>query len=438
MLSSIDTNNDLIEYSKTTDFKNDYEQYKNEITKEYNKLSAKPLPSLFHPIILPDHIHSALKNQSEQMEKILDKILKLYLNETEIQDFFDFNETLRDWINIDPGYEPSIPFSRYDGFWDGETYRFCEFNTDGTSGMDEINIMDEIYLKTKIGQNLKNKYDIRSFKMRDATLQTLLKYYKMFGRTDTPNIAIVDFTESATGGEFESLKNYIIKSGYNCEICDIRKLKFNKGELWHNNYKIDLIYRRAVTDEMLKFKDQINDFIEAYKEHAVCVVGPICSQIIHSKKIFTFLSSKISEKYFTNEEILFIKDHLPYTKRLINEPVIIEELINDKDKFFIKPHNSYGCKGVISGPESSLKDWKRDINEILDSENDSYLIQKKIEIPKITLISNPEGDLETYKINLGPYVFAGELIGFYGRVSKHDIITTHNEGLILPLFYLPK
>ena len=128
MLSTVDIDNDIIEYSKTADFAIDYKKYNDEITEKYNKLSAKPLPSLFHPIILPKATLFELKKQSEQMERILVKILKLYLKETEIQDFFDFNETLKDWINIDPGYEPSIPFSRYDGFWDGETYRFCEFN----------------------------------------------------------------------------------------------------------------------------------------------------------------------------------------------------------------------------------------------------------------------------------------------------------------------
>jgi hypothetical protein len=438
MLSSIDTDNDLIKYSKTANFKKDYKQYNNDITEVYSKLSAKALPSLFHPIVLTSKTLFQLREQSEGMEKILDKLLKLYLKETEIQDFFDFDKTLKNWISIDPGYEPSIAFSRYDGFWNGETYCFCEFNTDGTSGVDEINIMDEIYLQTKIGQKLKDKYNIRNFDMRNATLQTLLKYYKMFGKNDTPNIAIVDFTESATGGEFESLKNYIIKSGYNCEICDIRKLKYSNNKLWHNDYKIDLIYRRAVTDEMLNFKDEINDFIKAYKEHAVCVAGPLCSQIVHSKKIFTFFSNDISKKYFTDEEMSFIEKHLPYTKRLVNDPVLIKKLIDNKDEFFIKPHNSYGCKGVISGSESSPEQWEEDIKEILNTKNDSYLIQKKIEIPKITLISDPNGNLETYKINLGPYIFAGELIGFYGRVSKHDIITTHNEGLILPLFYLSK
>ena len=245
------------------------------------------LPSLFHPMIISKETLQALKQQSEQMGAILEKSVNLYLNDTEVQNFFNFPEPLHDWINIDPGYisegidisrdhiaelgsdnriksqrmdcpkhNLTIPISRYDGFWDGKLFQFCEFNTDGTSGMDEINTLDEAFLATDLGKEIQQKHNLKNFDLRKATLDILLKCYKEFGgKKEKPNIAIVDFMELATLPEFIALRSYFTKKGgYPTEICDIRKLELKKDGLYHNNFKIDLIYRRAVTDDMLPRK----------------------------------------------------------------------------------------------------------------------------------------------------------------------------------------
>ena len=422
-----------------------YEQYFRDIENSNTKLAGKSLPTVFHPVVITNKDFQFMKSKAEKMAEILLKTVDIYLNNQEVQDFFEFPATLQEWIEINPGYRFPFPISRYDAFYKDGEYKFCEFNTDGTSGMNEVNTLEEIYLGTETGQDLQKIFSLEMLELRKATLDAILKNYCEFLGKDNlegskkPNIAIVDFKESATISEFKVLREVFNKCGVPTEICDARELKYRKGSLWYNNYKIDLIYRRAVTDEMLQNRESITDLIAAYKDGAVCIVGPLRSQIIHSKLIFTFLSNPLAEKYFPNEEIDFIKTHIPRTRRLTSEADLIKEILHNKDYYVLKPHNAYGSKGVYSGSEFSNKEWAEKVESLVESgQHKNYLVQRKIQLPEKEFIIDPQGNKQNFKVSLAPYVFNGKLQGFYTRISEVDVITTNLGGKILPLFVSEK
>ena len=231
------------------------------------------------------------------------------------------------------------------------------------------------------------------------------------------------FWNLATLPEFKALKKYFTDKGYPTEICDIRHLKYKNGSLWHIDYKIDLIYRRAVTDDMFPRKDDIKDFLKAYKENAVCVVGPLCSHVAHTKIVLTFLSSPLAENLFTDDEIKFIRNHVPWTRLLTDNSAFISEIISNKDDYFLKPHNSNSGKGVHAGEEIDTVSFEKIINEILENKKQNYIVQKKIPIPTDYFISDDKGTLKEYKVNISSYVFNNKLSGFFTRVSSGSVIT---------------
>ena len=126
------------------------------------------------------------------------------------------------------------------------------------------------------------------------------------------------------------------------------------------------------------------------KEGGACVAGPLRSQIVHSKLSFLFLTSALAEKYFSKEENKFIRNHVSWTKRLIDAEHLIQGIIENKDEYFLKPHNSYATDGVICGADSSQEDWVRFIEGIFKLKNNLYLVQKKIDIPKHTFAVDGE------------------------------------------------
>ena len=181
-------------------------------------------------------------------------------------------------------------------------------------------------------------------------------------------------------------------------------------------------------------KDDIKTFIKAYKEQAVCVVGPLRSHVAHTKLLLTFLTSPIAEKYFSKDEINFINSHVPWTRSLTNDPALINKIISNKNNYFLKPHNSNSGKGVYAGEELDTVSFEKIIKHILDSKKHDYLVQEKIPIPADHFISDEQGTLGKYNINISAYVFDNKLFGFFTRVSLGTIINTDRGAFALPLF----
>ena len=94
----------------------------------------------------------------------------------------------------------------------------------------------------------------------------------------------------------------LYKKGYNAIIADPRDLKYRDGKLYFEDYRIDLVYRRIVTFELIEKAHEIPDFIEAYRNKAFCCVGSIRSQIMHNKVIFKILHDEDTLKILSDKE----------------------------------------------------------------------------------------------------------------------------------------
>ncbi|HBM15070.1 MAG TPA: hypothetical protein DD381_01770 [Lentisphaeria bacterium] len=416
-----------------------------ELLEKSNKRYGYLISSLYHPYIIPEDEFKELKSQAEKLALLLSRVAEIYIKEAAVAAFYKFSDELNEWISIDPGYSMSVPISRYDGFWDGRTYRFCEFNTDGTSGLNDIRILDDSFLSTPMGKEFSEKYNLMRFDLPKSILEVLIATYREFGGKGIPNIAITDYKEKSTSDEFLYLRDYFISQGYPTEICDIRNFTLQSDGLWHNNFKVDLIYRRAVTDDIISYAADSKVFLEAYRKRAVCVVGPLRSHVIHNKQTFPFLNSTIAEKYFSSEDLSFIRERIPWTRRLSDSQssdrqvsdssINLKEIIENKNDYFLKPHDSYAANGVVCGSDVTAEEWERSINSILQSDDAKrYLVQKKIEIPTRFFAVDNIPSFRKFNVKLDPYLFGTKFCGFYTRISTKNIIALNLQGMLLPCF----
>ncbi len=141
----------------------------------------------------------------------------------------------------------------YDG---GDDFKFIEVNTDGSSGMNEDNIFANIMLSSKPIEEMQKRYNITYFELINSWVEESLNIYSRFkNKVEKPNIAIVDFKESGITAEFQAFREaYRGGKGYNAEIVDPRDLKYIDGKLYYGNMRIDMIYRRIVTVELMEKK----------------------------------------------------------------------------------------------------------------------------------------------------------------------------------------
>ena len=99
--------------------------------------------SLYLPKIFTQKDKQNFKEICKTCISIFDKIVRAYRKDPAIRKIFRFDPALEKMILHEPGYQTPIPMMRVDIFYNEDTgdFKFCEFNTDGTSAMYELSLI---------------------------------------------------------------------------------------------------------------------------------------------------------------------------------------------------------------------------------------------------------------------------------------------------------
>lgn len=394
------------------------------------------VPFLLHPMFWSEEDISAFREIALMIAGITDKLTDLYLDNREIRELFGFPEALENLILREKGYASNAPIGRYDLFYNSpKDFWFCEINTDGSSAMNEDNELGGILKQSLALKNYEEHFNLKleSFELINSWVDKLLSYYEEWGGRKTPNVAICDFIESGTSAEFEVFKRAIENRGLSCVICDPRDTVFKNGKLFYKGERIDLLYRRIVTFELLEKIDEIPDFIKAYMNNAMCTVGEIRSQLIHHKKSFEVLEKLSLLNAFSKKERDFIGEHFPKTETLTDNKSLIQRVIEDKDKFVIKPYDKNASQGVFIGKDFKKADWELLVETYKGT---GYLAQNFIEPYErlLTVFEGEKAKRRSFKTVVGLFLYGGKFQGLFTRGSEKLLISGIKDSVTLPNF----
>lgn len=396
---------------------------------------GKPVPFLYMPKLYTQEDIKSFKKLTSTLMGILEKVIDRYTKDPGFREKFGFSKLLEELILVEHGYNAKVPMARIDIFYkeDG-SFKFCELNADGSSAMNEDRELARILSNSTSFKELEKKYDIISFELFDTWVKECVSIFREFDPSiPKPNVAIVDFNDKGSSNEFEVFKEAFKRNGYNTEIVDARDLKYIDGKLYFNDMKVDVVYRRLVTRDLMERSGEIPDFIQAAKEGKVCIIGPIKSQIIHNKIIFKVLHDTDTLEFLTEEERNFIKNHIPYTTKFQGDDFDFERLIIDKDKYILKPSDLYASRGVYAGRDFDDEEWEEKLKECYGKD---YLIQEYYTPGQSDLVEFDHGKLKISKFNniTGIYMYNEKLYGLYSRVGKNAIISGLHDCYTLPTF----
>lgn len=413
----------LEDYKKTAEkVKNSKAQYK-----------GQPIPFLYHPMFFTEKDIDNFRRIGNMMISIANKITNRYVKDKEFRKKFGFPKLMEELILVDNGYDINVPIGRFDIFYNSyDDFKFCELNTDGSSAMNEDNTLAEILLETEAMKDFSKKYSFSLFELFDSWVKESISIYNRFNPDNPkPNVAIVDFTESGTINEFKEFKKAYERNGYNCIIADPRDLTYRDGGLYFENYKIDLVYRRIVTFELIEKADEIPDFIEAYKNKAMCTVGSVRSQVVHNKIIFKILHDEDTLEFLNEEERKFIRDHVPYTGLFKGEQEVFNHVFRNKNKYIMKPYDLNASKGVFVGRDCTDEEWKEKLEKVW---NRDYIYQEFVEpCTREFVVYNDEGlSVEEFGTIIGLFMYNEKLAGLYTRIGKNNIISGIIDYYTLP------
>lgn len=413
--------------------------FQDRLNKSLFKFGRFTIPTFYKPHIISPKQERLLKRVNSSLMEIVNTATRLYFDQTSLRHYFQLGPEAQALIDIDPGYPRNVIFARFDAFLTGEALKVIELNCDSPAGAGYADLLEEMLFEEKLLQSFFSEYAVKREFRREKVLAALLEVWEEFGGYEAPNIAIVDWRTVRTQPEFESFKTFFEGKGYKTTIADPRELTYKGGKLYHKNFRIHLVYRRVIFDELLEHLDDVQDFIRAYKDKAVCVVNPLRSRLGSTKSLLSLLTNPEYDHFFTDEENRIKREHLCWTRRLLDadkfyggkKAYLVDFLKDEKETLILKPSSGYGGKGVWIGHESKDEDWNGAIDRALKGE---YVVQEFVNIPIVTMptVVNRKLDFVYKKINLNCLVFGSKLAGNFSRLSDESVINVARSGGLVP------
>lgn len=223
---------------------------------------GEPVPITYQPMLLPKKTVDDFRRISKILMSITRKVVSKFLEDEDYRKLFHFDSDLVDYILMDPAYSLPVPIARYDLFYnEADDFMLCELNTDGSSAMNEDNVLADLFIETEAMKKLSENYSIKSFDLFTPWVEKVISFYKENKKEDLKNVAIVDFIDKGTGTDFKVFKEKFEEKGVNCKIVDPRDIKYKDGSIYFEDFEIQLVYRRAVTrDLFLKEEKRLGNF----------------------------------------------------------------------------------------------------------------------------------------------------------------------------------
>jgi hypothetical protein len=151
-------------------------------------------------------------------------------------------------------------------------------------------------------------------------------------------------------------------------------MRYENGRLvTGDGHAVDAVYRRAVTSDILAHREEVRPFLQAVRDRSICLIGDFCTQVVHDKVLFRILHDPRTASFLPEEDNAFIAAHVPFTAILTKEIAEREDVRNNREKWIIKPRDSYGAHGIYPGRLLSEEEWKDRLDAHADTD---YILQE--------------------------------------------------------------
>ncbi len=393
------------------------------------------VPNLFNARDL-----SYLQEVCTTTHTILTKVIDRFLQDPSYREIFHFPPEVERLILLPCGYSEKLPMGRFDIFLDesDDSFKFCEFNTDGSGAMSRDLLVSEALMETETFRRFAQKHAVERFELFDSWVEAFMESFREDPcYTPNPTVCITDFEESGVFSDFNRFIEAFERAGISARFTDVRSFVFDGEHLIDpsDNTVIDAIYRRSVTSEILQHPGECDALIDAVAAGKVCLIGHFRTTVVHSKMVNVALFDPRTREFLTDDEWAFVQAHVPATYRLRrdNGELDIDAVKRDKDSWIIKPEDDYGASGVYPGVDFSQEEWEK----LVDANTDNAYIAQEFYTPRkvdVILPQDDSGSVQSWQQMPGFYQYNDKICGFYVRLGQEGVIALDHGGIIANSF----
>jgi len=248
-----------------------------------------------------------------------------------------------------------------------------------------------------------------------------------------------------TFSEFVLFYDYFHSLGLEARNVDPRDVEYVDGKLMAGGYHITLIYKRVLIGELIERGGLDHPVVRAVRDGNVCMVNSFRCKILFKKASFAVVSDEANADLFTSEQLAAIRDHIPWTRvmedrksTLHGQPIdLVPFVIENKDRFVLKPNDDYGGKGIVLGWTVDPPIWEQAVQQALTT---PYVVQQRVNLPYEPFPSVENGKLLVMPrmLDTNPFVgFGTHMHGMLTRISTEALLNvTAGGGSTVPTFLL--
>ncbi|WP_282208746.1 hypothetical protein [Parvibacter caecicola] len=399
----------------------------------------------FLPRLFNQRTYDTMKRTAETAHRILCKVIQRYLDDEDYRAVFDFDPRLEQLILLPRGYDALLPFARVDTFLNEDDYtvKFCEFNGDGSSGMNENREITNSIAPSESYRSFARRHQVQGCDLFEPWVDEFCAIYDTYDhKVAHPRFAICDYLENGVVDEFHLFADLFRQRGIDCVVCDVRSLSFDGQRLaTEDGLEVNAIWRRCVTNDVIDHWSESQALIEAVRAEKVALIGSFAGHIVHDKQIFEALFDRHTQAFLTAEEIDFIEQTIPMTAFLNDDEVNIAQIRANKDEWIIKPSDHYGADDVYAGVGQTQERWDELIDRFANGRAGYPFIAQRYITPFRTLTLPPDtgiGDVpdgavltrpQLYNNLNGLYLYNGHFQGVFSRLGPLPTISKDMKGI---------
>ena len=403
----------------------------------------RPLCVSLRPNLISDWQYAAVNAASEAIYGALGRLERALLEDEALRRLLDLDPREEVLAVRDPGFRAASPSARLDGFiGEDGVIRFVEYNAESPAGMAYNDELAQVFASLPVMKRFRERYRVRVVPVRGRQLAVMLRAHRSRSER-APSIAIVDWRGLPTLTEFEMFERYFESRGVPTVICAPEDLTYSRGTLRANGHRVDLVYRRVLTSELLAKDDVSRPLVQAYLEGAVTVVNSFRAKLLHKKMSLALLSDDRYAALYTAPQRAAIAKHIPWTRKVREGQTthagkvvdLTEFVLANRDRLVLKPNDEYGGKGVVLGWTIGEHEWEQSYLAALAS---SYVVQERVSVPQypFPVILDRMHFLDL-SIDHDPYLFWGKVSGTLARVSSSALLNvTAGAGSVVPTYVI--
>lgn len=395
----------------------------------------RPTIPFLRPHFLTRSQYDSVMTAAETVARAAEALTYAALEDDEILDRLDLTELEKRLVKADPGYSSVCASGRLDTFFDGDAFKFLEYNAETPSGPSDQHQIEQVLSRIPLLRDFLEETPHWRPRPRHKLLETLVRCYReRGGRKSKPNIAIVDWEGVSTEPEFYVLKDYFESLGFRTLVADPSELEYDGEVLRAESFEVDILYKRVLIHELLDKYGADHPIVSSYEAGNLCMINSFRVKIPHKKLSFAIFSDPVYENLFSERQRETLAAHIPWTRKVeeanstyYGEKIDVMEFTRSRrEDLVLKPNDDYGGKGVVLGWESSAGEWDDALESAL---GDSFVVQEKAPVRQEEFpVYNGDLKLESLLVDFDPYLFNNKAEGGMVRLSSSSLVNVTQGG----------